>query len=81
MGDPDLVLWQLRAHYIEKFAVIWRMFLAKRFLSGKLEKYHDASGVGRLWRGMVGGDLCMLLMNFWRVRRLNRDQIVLAHVG
>lgn len=23
----------------------------------------------------------MLLMNFWRVRRLNRDQIVLAHVG
>lgn len=29
------------AHYIEKFAVIWRMFLAKRFLSGKLEKYHE----------------------------------------
>lgn len=55
MGDPDLVLWQLCAHYIEKFAVIWRMFLAKRFLSGKLEKYHDATGVGRLWRGKGEG--------------------------
>lgn len=52
-GDPDLVLWQLCAHYIEKFAVIWRMFLAKRFLSGKLEKYHDARGVG--YGGREGG--------------------------
>lgn len=56
-GNTDLVLWQLCAHYIEKFAVIWRMFLAKRFLSGKLEKYHDARGVG--WGGGVaeGGPL------------------------
>lgn len=51
------MLWQLCAHYIEKFAVIWRMFLAKRFLSGKLEKYHDASGVGRgRVRGGKGGE-------------------------
>lgn len=41
-GTAELVLWQtVCAHYIEKFAVIWRMFLAKRFLSGKLEKYHE----------------------------------------